>query len=166
MRKRHHLEDFLNEFRHTVEFAEEALFKIPEAESESRPVPGQWSAKEVLGHLIDSAANNHRRFVEAQWQEDLVFSGYNQERWVAVQRYQNSSWTELITLWKAYNLHLIHIVSVIPEDVLKQLHAEHSLDQIAWQPVDSETPVSLEYLIRDYLGHLNAHLDQIFADST
>lgn len=92
MRKGHHLEDFLSEFRQTVVSAEEALLKISEAESESRLGPGQWSAKEVLGHLIDSAANNHRRFVKAQWQEDLVFSGYDQERWVAVQGFGVQFW--------------------------------------------------------------------------
>jgi hypothetical protein len=160
------MEDLLSEFRHAVESAEAALLKISEGECESRPKPDQWSAKEVLGHLIDSAANNHRRFVEAQWKEDLVFPGYDQERWVAAQRYQARSWRELITLWKAYNLHLVHIVAAIPEDVLKQPRSEHSLDQIAWQRVDRETPASLEYLIRDYLGHLNLHLDQILTGST
>lgn len=63
-------------------------------------------------------------------------------------------------------LHLIHIVSVIPEDVLKQLHSQHSLDQIAWQTVDRKTPANLAYLIRDYLGHLKVHLDQILASSS
>lgn len=154
---------FLEEFRQTIEGAEKALLKISEAESETRPAPGEWSAKEILGHLIDSASNNHRRFVEAQWRDDLEFPGYEQERWVAVQRYLCRPWAELIGLWKAYNLHLAHLVGSIPEETLKLLRGRHSLDRIAWQTVSSEEPVSLEYLIRDYLGHLEAHLDQIFS---
>jgi hypothetical protein len=159
------MEDFFGEFRHTIEAAEKELLDISEAESEARPAPDQWSPKEVLGHLIDSATNNHRRIVEAQWKDDLVFPGYDQERWVAVQGYRGRRWLELIGLWKAYNLHLAHIVASIPEETLTQPRREHSLDQIAWQRVDPETPVSLEYLIHDYLGHLKAHLEQILAKS-
>jgi anti-sigma-K factor RskA len=159
------VEDLLAEFRHTIEAAEKELLTISEAESEVRPAPDQWSAKEVLGHLIDSAANNHRRFVEAHWKEDLVFPGYDQERWVAVQGYRSRPWPELVALWKAYNMHLVHVVAAMPEEVLNRPRKDHSLDQIAWQVVDRETPVSLGYLIRDYLGHLRAHLEQIPARS-
>lgn len=138
--------------------------EIPETQAEIRPSPNQWSAKEILGHLIDSAANNHRRFVEAQLKDELVFPGYDQERWVAVQQYQQASWFTLIALWKAYNLQLAHVIAAIPETTLKQPRPKHSLDRIAMQKVSADTPVSLEYLIRDYFKHLLAHLDQIFAD--
>jgi hypothetical protein len=55
------VEDFFGDFRHTIEAAEKELLDISEAESEAQPAPDQWSPKEVLGHLIDSAANNHYR---------------------------------------------------------------------------------------------------------
>ena len=64
--------------------AAEQLHAISESQSQVSPVEGQWSAKQVLGHLIDSAANNHQRFVRAQFTADLVFPGYDQEQWVKV----------------------------------------------------------------------------------
>jgi hypothetical protein len=152
---------FLREFRETIKAAAGRLNRVSEAESEARPAADQWSAKEALGHLIDSAANNHRRFVEAQWKDDLVFQGYNQERWVGVQRYQVASWHSLVELWCAYNLHLAHVIACIPDDALGRPRTRHNLDQIAWQRVDQDEPVTLEYLVRDYFGHLNMHLDQI-----
>jgi hypothetical protein len=158
------METLLREFRQAITNAESELRRISEAHSERRPAPDQWSAKEILGHLIDSASNNHRRFVEAQWKTDLVFPGYDQERWVAAQRYQASSWMDLITLWKTYNLHLAHIVARIPRDTLKQPRQDHNLDQIAWQRVSKDEPTSLAYLVHDYLDHLKAHLNQILAN--
>jgi hypothetical protein len=159
------MQDFIRTFREVIETAEQRLLEISEAQAEVCPGPGQWSAKEILGHLIDSAANNHRRFVEAQLKDDLVFPGYEQESWVAVQRYQRASWAALIALWKAYNLHLIQVVSSIPESELRRGRGEHTLDKIAWQTVSEDTPASLEYLIRDYFGHLQDHLGQIFSNS-
>ena len=70
----------------------------------------------------------------------------------------------MIQLWSAYNLHLLHVVSVIPENVLTKARESHSLDQIAFD-VDHNKPATLEYLIRDYVVHLKHHLDQIFAET-
>jgi hypothetical protein len=155
--------DLIRDFKQTVESTTQQLVEISETQSEIRPAPDQWSAKEVLGHLIDSAAHNHRRFVEAQLKDDLVFPGYEQERWVAVQHYQQASWSGLIGLWKAYNLHLAHVVASMPEGVLKESQRSRTLDKIAWQPVSRDTKVSLEYLIRDYYGHMQEHLRQLFS---
>jgi hypothetical protein len=157
------MQGFVRDLKQTVESAAQQLLQISEAESEVRPAPDQWSAKEILGHLIDSAANNHRRFVQAQLKDDLVFAGYAQESWVVVQQYQRASWAGLISLWRAYNMHLAHVVSSIPEDALKQRRRQHTLDRIAWQTVSEDTPVSLEYLIRDYYAHLQMHLEQLFS---
>lgn len=104
-------EDFLNEFKQAIESAEKKLLAISEAQSEGSLAPEKWSAKELLGHLIDSAANNHHRFVLAQLSDDLVFPRYDQEKWVETQRYQQESWPLLIQLWKAYNLHLLHVMA-------------------------------------------------------
>jgi hypothetical protein len=157
------MEDLVRDLRQTVASTGEQLLGISEAQSEIRPAPGQWSAKEILGHLIDSAANNHRRFVEAQLKDDLVFPGYDRERWVAVQRYQQAPWSGLIALWKAYNLHLAHVVAAIPEGILEETRREQTEDETAWRTASSDAPVSLAYLIRDYYGHLQAHLAQLFA---
>ncbi|HET6853328.1 MAG TPA: hypothetical protein VFH46_13570, partial [Pyrinomonadaceae bacterium] len=70
---------------------------------------------------------------------------------------------DVIQLWTSYNLHLLHVVSVIAEDIRTKPRQNHSLDQIAFNLVDRNTPATLEYLIRDYVDHLRHHLDQIFA---
>jgi hypothetical protein len=160
------MKDALEDFRRTVEGAAESLLGMTEARSELRPAPGKWSAKEVVGHLIDSAANNHQRFVRAQFQDDLVFPGYAQEEWNAAQHYQRESWRQLVELWRLYNLHLLHVVSHIAEDELRRPRHPHTLHRIAWRLVAEGEPATLEYLIRDYVGHLKHHLGQIvYADA-
>ncbi|HYV82854.1 MAG TPA: DinB family protein [Pyrinomonadaceae bacterium] len=157
-------EQFLEDFRDTIVSARARLRDIPETQSRQKNSPDDWSPAEVLGHLIDSAANNHQRFVRAQFTDDLVFSGYEQNQWVSSQKYREESWSEVIQLWSAYNLHLLHVVSVIPEDILTKARSPHTLDQIAFNLVDKNNPATLEYLIRDYVDHLRHHLDQIFAE--
>lgn len=157
-------DQFLADFRDTIVTAKARLSDMSETQSRQKSSPEDWSPVEVLGHLIDSAANNHQRFVRAQFTDDLVFSGYEQNQWVSSQKYSDESWSEVIQLWSAYNLHLLHIVSVIPEDVLTKARSPHTLDQIAFNLVDKNDPATLEYLIRDYVDHLRHHLDQIFAE--
>lgn len=93
--------DYITDLRETVDRAAEQLLEVSEEAAAVRPSPGRWSAKEVVGHLIDSAAHNHQRFVRAQWQERLVFAGYEQDAWVAAQRYGDAPWVELVVLWRA-----------------------------------------------------------------
>jgi hypothetical protein len=157
------MQDFVQDYRQTIESAEQQLLAVSEPQCEARPGPGEWSAKEVLGHLIDSAANNHRRFVEAQAKNDLVFPGYDQLHWVAAQRYQDAPWTDLIALWKAYNVHLAHVIGSIPHEALTKPRTENSFERIAHQAASEGKPVSLEYLIRDYYEHMKMHLEQLFA---
>ena len=156
-------QQFLDGFRNTILTAKARLQDIPEAQSRRKIANDDWAPIEVLGHLIDSATNNHQRFVRAQFTDDLVFGGYEQNQWVSSQKYQDESWSAVIDLWSAYNLHLLHVASVIPEDVLTKPRSPHTLDQIAFNLVDKNTPATLEYLIRDYVDHLQHHLDQIFA---
>jgi hypothetical protein len=158
-------QQFLGDFRDTIVSAKARLRDMSETESRRKSSPDDWSPAEVLGHLIDSAANNHQRFVLAQFTDDLVFSGYEQERWVSSQKYSDESWPDVIQLWISYNLHLLHVVSVIPEDVLTKIRSPHTLDQIAFNRVDKNDGTTLEYLIRDYVDHLRHHLDQIFCRS-
>ena len=159
-------EQFLNDFRNTIGSAKARLRDIPETQSRERNSPDQWSPIEVIGHLIDSAAHNHQRFVRAQFTDDLEFSGYEQDNWVNSQRYRDEAWSDVVQLWSAYNLHLLHVASVIPEDVLTKHRARHTLDQIAFNLVDKSEPATLEYLIRDYVDHLRHHLNQIFNEVT
>ena len=157
-------DEFLKDFHATVLDATTRLREMPEAESRRKSAPGDWAPIEILGHLVDSAANNHQRFVRAQFTDDLAFTGYEQNQWVSSQKYADESWPELIQLWSAYNLHLHHVASVIPAPVLTRPRATHTLDQIAFNLVEKSETATLEYLIRDYVDHLRHHLTQIFAE--
>ncbi len=119
-------------------------------EASRKPGPDRWCPKEVLGHLVDSALNNHQRFVRAQLADTLDFPGYAQDDWVRCQGYADADWTGLIKLWVAVNRHLAHVVSRIPAAALST-------------PVRIGTgaPNPLSRVIDDYLRHLEHHLEQI-----
>jgi DinB superfamily len=128
------------------------LADIPDGEAALRPEPGRWSKKEILGHLIDSAANNHQRFVRAQLAPRLEFPNYEQESWVAAQSYATEPWPDLVNLWLLLNRHLLHIVKTMPESVLTHECA-----------IGGKPAVPLRALIADYLSHMEHHLDQVFS---
>jgi len=155
------MDQFVENFRETILQAAERLSQISEEQSAKPLADGKWSSKEVIGHLIDSASNNHARFVRAQFEQELVFPGYDQEQWVAIQRYGDEPWDQLIALWKHYNLHLSHVVSVSDETSRRQPRAKHNLDRIAFKTVSSDQPATLEYFMRDYVDHMQHHLRQI-----
>jgi hypothetical protein len=156
--------DFAEDLVLTVEGAAPRLLGLTEADSSERPAPGAWSKKETLGHLVDSAANNHRRFVLAQLHDGLDFEGYAQEGWINVQHYNDEPWPQLVALWRHYNLHLAHVMSRAPHDKLRREHRLHTLDRIAFELVEQGQPATLEYLMRDYVTHLKHHLAQIFGE--
>jgi hypothetical protein len=138
-----------------------ALLAVPDALTTARPAPGKWSPREIIGHLIDSASNNHRRFVLAQQQDDLVFPGYQQDAWVAAQRYQDAPWEELVSLWRGFNLHLARVMEAAPESERTRPRTRHNLHQIAFRTIPEDQPATLEYFMRDYVDHLEHHLRQI-----
>lgn len=157
------MKDALEDFSQTIEEAAERLRGMTEEDADVKPAPEVWSAKEMVGHLIDSAANNHQRFVRAQFTDGLDFPGYVQDEWIAAQHYGDAPWARLVELWRLYNLHLLHVVSRIPADELKRPRRPHSLDRIAFRLVEADEAATLEYLIRDYVEHLKHHLNQIKA---
>ena len=111
---------------------------------------GGWCAREILGHLVDSACNNHRRFVIGQDSPPIVFQGYNQDDWVGRQRYAQVPFRDLVELWSAYNRHLAHLIAVTPLSAFA-----HSGDG-----PDGDV-VTLGFLMEDYVRHLHHHLDQL-----
>ena len=156
------MDQWLDDFRQTIDSAAVRLGQISETQSEVPRSEDGWSSKQIIGHLIDSATNNHARFVLAQLRNDLLFPGYEQNGWVQVQQYQNASWTQLVELWRAYNLHLLHVMSCTPKEKLNNRCTQHTLQTIAFQTVSENDPVTLEYLMKDYVVHLKHHLSQVF----
>jgi hypothetical protein len=108
---------------------------------------GGWSRKQVIGHLIDSASNNHQRFVRLFLEPEVSLPGYEQAGWVTSQQYQDHSWSELLEFWAAYNRHLASLISNVPDAVLSH----------TCRVGDAES-VTLEFLMRDYVCHLQHHL--------
>lgn len=124
-----------------------------------------WSPRQTLGHLIDSAANNHVRFVRGQIEEDLVFPGYAQEEWVELEGYDDAPWSELVELWQAYNRHLARVIARIDTLEWSRPRARHNFDRIGFAPIEASRLGSLAWLVVDYLTHLRHHLDHIMAAS-
>jgi uncharacterized glyoxalase superfamily protein PhnB len=150
--------------RDLIDRATPLLLGIPPEITTKRPAPGKWSPKEILGHLIDSASNNHRRFVEAQLREDLTFTGYDQNGWVGAQPYQQSPWAELVALWRSFNLHLGRLMESVPESTRTLPRARHNLAEIGWD-VSPDQPTTLDFVMSDYVRHLEHHLRQILGEA-
>jgi len=147
------MQEVLRTFRDLLKVTPGRLERISEADSASCPGPGRWSRKEIVGHLVDSAANNHQRFVRTQAEPELSFPGYAQELWVSTQRYQRESWRTLCDLWRSYNFHLLHIMEQVPEEKLGNRCR-----------VGDAEPVTLKILMTDYVRHLGRHLRQILGE--
>ena len=155
------MEDYVTDLLNTVQRTTPLLLALDDAATLRRPAPEKWSPREILGHLIDSASNNHQRFIRARWQDDLIFPGYSQDEWVTAQRYQEAPWQELVTLWAGFNRHLARVMAAMPEPVRTRRHLRHNLHQLAWQSVPSGEPATLDYFMRDYVAHLKHHLRQV-----
>lgn len=155
--------DYATELASVVEDAARWLTTISEPESARQPADDKWSAKEIVGHLVDSASNNHQRFVRARWADDLVFPTYDQDSWVSAQQYQQAPWAEIVSLWRTFNLQIARVMAAVPQEVRLREHTRHNLDRVAWRTIPAHTPATLDYFMRDYVGHLRHHLAQIEA---
>ena len=149
------------DLRRAVEEALPALRAVSEAKSAVPRAAGKWSPREILGHLIDSASNNHQRFVRGPFQDDLVFPGYSQEDWVRNQDYREAPWAELLELWRLYNLHLARVMDAVPEQARRRETRRHNFHAIAFHEIPEGEPATPEYLMRDYVAHLRHHLAQV-----
>ena len=144
------METISRELTELVASVSAKLARIDDAQAATRPAQGEWSRKEILGHLIDSAANNHQRFIRSQIQNPLSFPPYAQEDWVRLQAYNACPWEQLIELWKAYNLHLAWIIDQVPAGALDNACT-----------IGDGPPVSLGFLITDYMRHMKLHMAQL-----
>jgi hypothetical protein len=146
------MQDVANALRALVAEVRPQLEAITDTAASAPRAAGKWSRKEILGHLVDSACNNHQRFIRAQLSGALTFPGYAQEEWVARQGYRDRPWAEIVTLWALLNGHVAHAAERIPAaDLLKPCH------------VGGDSAVTLEFLVRDYVTHHRHHLAQIFS---
>jgi hypothetical protein len=139
-----------DELLRVVDDALTQLRAVGETVAASRPRPDAWSIKEIVGHLIDSAANNHQRFVRAPQADELAFPGYEQDTWVRAQEYQDRPWLELLEFWAQYNRQLAQTIRRIPQAALGVRCR-----------IGRNEPVTLGFLVEDYLVHLQHHLKQI-----
>lgn len=111
--------------------------------------------RQILGHMVDSASNNTHRAVHLQYRENPVeFPNYatngNNDRWIAIQNYEQEDWQHLIQLWKYSNLHYAHVVRQIRAEFLQQ----------KWIAAPNVL-VSLDEMVTDYPLHLYLHLNEI-----
>jgi hypothetical protein len=158
------MQDYVRDLIDTVNEAEPLLLAQGDAANARRPAPGKWSPRETIGHLIDSASNNHRRFVVAPAGAHLVFDGYDPDGWVAAGRYQDAPWPELVTLWATFNRQLARVMASVAVDDLTRPRARHNLHELAWQPFAADRPATLDEFMRDYVGHLQHHLRQVLGE--
>lgn len=134
----------------TVAQARPLLLKLTNADTTKRPAAKKWAKKEILGHLLDSASNNHQRFVRAALQGSLTFPGYDQEPLVDLQRFSEMDWNFLVDFWAAYNRFLAHVISGLPPTAAKVTCS-----------IGNNPPATLDWIAQDYVAHLRHHLNQI-----
>lgn len=137
------------DLRRLVAVSEPKFLAIPEEAAGASTGPDKWSRKQILGHLIDSAANNHQRLIRLQTTDELRFPGYEQNDWVRLNHYDGRPWQELVTLWAAYNRHLADVMERIEPGALGHI----------WDKGDAR--YDLSFVATDYVVHLRHHLEQI-----
>lgn len=144
------MQTVIEDLRRAVDEADAQFARYTEADTSAPLAADKWTRKQLLGHLIDSAANNHQRFIRAQLDGPHAFPGYEQESWVERNGYTDAAWSELVTLWRAYNLHLLRVLARIAPDQLEVICT-----------VGDSAPMTLGFIVEDYVRHLRHHLQQI-----
>lgn len=141
--------DAVTRFAALLEMLPQQLMRIPVEEFTLVPAPNKWSKQQIVGHLIDSASNNHHRFIRAQYEDEPTIV-YNQNNWNTLNGYETANRETLIQLLCSYNLHLLYLMQHIPdENLAKKCYTGNT---------ESYT---LVYLINDYVSHFEHHLTQI-----
>ena len=136
--------------RRAIETALTRLRALSDEHASRPPAPGKWSPKELIGHLLDSATNNHNRFVRGILDPEVRLPKYEQEGWVRVQEYATADWSVLLGFWGLYNMHLARVIERIPaSEVGTPCY------------IGDDPPVPLGELAADYVRHLEHHLGQI-----
>jgi hypothetical protein len=138
----------------TIAQAKPLLLKLDNADTSPRLSPDKWAKKEILGHLLDSASNNHQRFVRAALQGNLTFPGYEQNALVDLQNFAAIDWNFLVDFWVAYNRFLAHVIGQLPEESAKTMCH-----------IGNNPPSTLSWIAQDYVAHLKHHLNQMLGQT-
>ena len=142
------IEKTINRLNLIIDKVPSILTEIGEENMSAKPLPTKWSKKEIIGHLIDSATNNHQRFVRGQFEYNPEIR-YDQNKWNEFSFYQQIDSKQIISFWTFYNKQLIEIIKRIPiENMKRHIKVGGNL-------------LTIEYLIKDYVEHLEHHLSQI-----
>jgi predicted protein tyrosine phosphatase len=147
-----YLSIYTKEIKKVITEWEQKLLLLPEDVITKRRNHQNRTVKQLLGHLVDSASNNHQRMIRLQYNDTLVFPDYTQDndRWIAIQDYQHADWENLIRLWKSFNLHIIHLIEGVDKSKLNNY----------WTDFEGNK-VTLEDMIKGYPWHLNLHMNDI-----
>jgi hypothetical protein len=131
--------------------AEPKLRALNEKAGAERPGGGDgWTRKQELGHLIDSSFNNRARFINAALAGEYAGPSYDGDGWVKLGGYADMSWSEVLNLWAALNRALAVVVANIPPERMATPCR-----------IGGGEPVTLEFVIADYIDHMRAHLQHI-----
>lgn len=132
------------------------VLEIEAEELVRKPAPGKWSKKEIVGHLVDSAVNNLKRFSESQiLPQPYKMIPYQQDELVIINRYNDLPADHILLLWKTLNQQIVYVMSNIPTE------------KLAYTLITTTgEPVTLEYWALDYLRHMEHHFKQIFGETT
>lgn len=135
----------ISQYKGIIEKFYKKIEEITEKDASIRIADDKWTLKEMIGHLIDSASNNHQRFTRLQITNELEFPGYDAEIWVQIEKWNKMLWNEIVSLWRTYNYFIIMIIEEIDNIALKNV----------WKRDDGI--FTLEFLINDYYEHLLRH---------
>ena len=150
------MEKAVSELQEIVAIFYSKMNGISEAEFSRKPLPNKWSKKEVVGHLIDSAQNNLRRFIVGQYESTPPHITYEQDAWVNSNNYQGSPSADVIALWKLINLQICAVLRTMPKAYFdRTCNTGRGAVQLH----------SLSWLAEDYVKHLKHHLNQVIPDS-
>lgn len=144
--------ELADEFRAEISKLCAALLALPPVLADVTWRVGGWTRKQIVGHLLDSAANNRQRFVRAAIDGRYAGPDYAQDEWVAAHGYGDASWETLLGWWQAEHEILIALVDRIPQERLE-----------SFCQVGDDAPVTLRFLIEDYVRHQQHHFRQLQA---